>query len=147
LIFVDTNVFMYAVGREHPLKREARAALLSRRDRGETLATSAEVLQELLHAYLPVNRIEDLDAALRLAGDLTVIWPVGMRTSSPRARSWRGIRALQRAFWSTWHSAGGTARRRCSPMTERWWRRSAGSRDRHSRTSRRSAPGSIQRDR
>jgi predicted nucleic acid-binding protein len=76
LIFVDTNVFMYAVGREHPLKREARAALMNPRERGETLATSAEVLQELLHAYLPVNRIEDLDAALRLAGDLTVIWPV-----------------------------------------------------------------------
>jgi predicted nucleic acid-binding protein len=29
MIFVDTNVFMYAVGRDHPLKDEARAFLIS----------------------------------------------------------------------------------------------------------------------
>lgn len=40
------------------------------------MATSAEVLQELLHVYLPVSREEALDAALRLATDLAVIWPV-----------------------------------------------------------------------
>ncbi len=40
------------------------------------MATSAEVLQELLHVYLPVGRFETLDAALRLASDLAVIWPI-----------------------------------------------------------------------
>jgi predicted nucleic acid-binding protein len=40
------------------------------------MATSAEVLQELLHVYLPVGRIATLDAALRLALDLTTVWPV-----------------------------------------------------------------------
>lgn len=40
------------------------------------MATSAEVLQELLHVYVPVGRFETLDAALRLAGDLTTVWPV-----------------------------------------------------------------------
>jgi predicted nucleic acid-binding protein len=40
------------------------------------MATSAEVLQELLHIYLPVGRFETLDAALRLAGDLSTTWPI-----------------------------------------------------------------------
>jgi predicted nucleic acid-binding protein len=40
------------------------------------MATSAEVLQELLHAYLPVGRLATLDAALRLANDLAQVWPV-----------------------------------------------------------------------
>lgn len=68
MIFVDTNVFMYAVGREHPLRAAAREFFeknLSRR-KPEPLCTSAEVLQELMHAYLPVSRIETLDAALEL---------------------------------------------------------------------------------
>jgi uncharacterized protein len=77
MIFVDTNVIMYAVGGEHPLREEARAffeeALIQRR----TLVTSAEVLQELLHVYLPVRRMGTLDAALALVTATTAsIWPV-----------------------------------------------------------------------
>lgn len=74
--FVDTNVFMYAVGRPHPLRDEARTLLRDHLERGEALATSAEVLQELLHAYVPVDRIATLDAALKLADDLAVVWPI-----------------------------------------------------------------------
>ena len=78
MIFVDTNVFMYAVGREHPLREEAQRffedAALSR---AEPLATSAEVLQELLHAYIPVQRMQSLDNALRLiAGAIEDVWPI-----------------------------------------------------------------------
>ena len=76
MIFVDANVFMYAVGREHPLKSEARGFFRSNYDSGR-LVTSAEVLQELMHAYLPVQRVATLDAALALVeacvGD---VWPV-----------------------------------------------------------------------
>lgn len=68
MIFVDTNVFMYAVGRDHPLKDETRAFLISAvADPGVRRCTSAEALQELLHAYILVGRIETLDAALLLA--------------------------------------------------------------------------------
>ncbi len=74
MIFVDTNVAMYAVGRPHPHRDEVRARLRSLPP--GSLATSAEVLQELLHAYLPVGRLDDLDAALRLLLDLAVVWPV-----------------------------------------------------------------------
>jgi uncharacterized protein len=77
MIFVDTNVFMYAVGREHPLRSEARAFFLAHLESAEVLVSSAEVMQELVHAYLPVNRIDALDAAFTLARtQLGSIWPV-----------------------------------------------------------------------
>lgn len=66
--FVDTSVLMYAVGREHPLRVDAQAFFEAAMARERNaLCTSAEVLQELLHAYIPVNRWDTLDAALTLA--------------------------------------------------------------------------------
>ena len=67
MIFVDSNVFIYAVGRSHPLKAEAQNFFLDSSKKGKRLVTSAEVLQELLHVYLPVERMETLDAAMKLA--------------------------------------------------------------------------------
>jgi len=77
MIFVDTNVIMYAVGREHPLREEARSFWLEQAGSGEVVVSSAEVLQELLHAYLPVGRLETLDAALTLSRSrLGAIWSI-----------------------------------------------------------------------
>ncbi len=78
MIFVDTNVFMYAVGRTHPLREAAREFFENCLDEPrQRLCTSAEVLQELLHAYLPVQRLGTLDAALHLARSCTdEIWPI-----------------------------------------------------------------------
>jgi len=76
MIFVDTNVFMYAVGRDHPLRLPARDFFEHSVEHKERLVTSAEVLQELLHAYLPVGRVATLDAALTLARSLTESWAV-----------------------------------------------------------------------
>ena len=74
MILVDTNVIMHAVG---GLRREARAFFASALERRERLATSAAVLQELLHAYLPVNRLATVDAALMLAeARIAELWPV-----------------------------------------------------------------------
>lgn len=68
MIFVDTNVFMYAVGRAHPLRAGAQEFFAGAMEPShEPLCTSAEVLQELLHAYLAAGRTETLDDALRLA--------------------------------------------------------------------------------
>jgi predicted nucleic acid-binding protein len=75
--FVDTNVIMYAVGREHPLRDEARAFFEESLAAGVPLVTSAEVLQELLHAYLRAGRLDTLDAALALAKSrIPVVWAV-----------------------------------------------------------------------
>jgi uncharacterized protein len=76
VIFVDTNVFIYAVGRRHPLRDEARRQVISHVDAGVPMATSAEVLQELLHVYLPVGRQETLDEALALATEVATVWPI-----------------------------------------------------------------------
>jgi len=77
MIFIDTNVFMYAVGRPHPLRDDARAFFKECVKNGKELATSAEVLQELLHTYLATNRLETLDASLRLVdGTVSRVWEV-----------------------------------------------------------------------
>jgi len=67
VIFVDSNVFIYAVGRPHSLREEAQRFFLQSSQEGDRLVTSAEVLQELLHVYLPAGRLATLDAALELA--------------------------------------------------------------------------------
>ncbi len=77
MIFVDPNIFMYAVGRDHPLRDRAREFLNDAMRQRTPLVTFAEVLQEMLHAYLPVERLEDLDAALLLVSStVSLVWPV-----------------------------------------------------------------------
>ena len=77
MIFVDTNVIMYAVGADHPLRAKARGFFREALRDGAPLATSAEVLQELLHTYLPVERWQTLDAALSLVESrIATIWAV-----------------------------------------------------------------------
>ena len=77
MIFVDANVFMYFVGADHPLRREAREFFIQSREKDVPLVTSAEVLQELLHNYLRRDRRPLLDAAFDLV-DATVhqVWPI-----------------------------------------------------------------------
>lgn len=70
MTFVDTNVFIYAVGRPHPLRDPAVEFFLSAVASRVPLCTSSEVLQELLHVYLPANRLSTLDAALQLATEI-----------------------------------------------------------------------------
>ena len=52
MTFVDTNVFLYALGREHALRQQARRFFLLGRSEGRRLCTSSEVEQELLHVTL-----------------------------------------------------------------------------------------------
>ena len=77
MIFVDTNVFMYAVGRPHPLREPAREFFVKSNRTRTPMFTSAEVLQEMAHAYLPVGRLETLDAAMSLVARSRVeVWPL-----------------------------------------------------------------------
>lgn len=98
MIFVDTNVLMYAVGRDHPLRADAQAffEVAMSRERNE-LYTSAEVLQELLHAYIPVDRWATLDAALVLADScIPLVYPVetkDVRTARLLADGYRNLGA------------------------------------------------------
>lgn len=77
MIFVDTNVFMYAVGAEHPNRAPAAALLADAVDRGDALYTSAEVLGELLHVYRYRGLLDRFDDALALVdATVAVVWPV-----------------------------------------------------------------------
>ena len=77
MIFVDTSVFMYAVGKPHPLQSPAQQFFDdSLRDR-KPLVTSAEVIQELMHVYLRMKRPHTLDSALELMDKAGVeVWPL-----------------------------------------------------------------------
>ncbi len=87
MIFVDTNVFIYAVGGPHPLKSRAMEFFEQARSNNTLLFSSAEVLQELLYCYLPVGRVRHLEAAMSLVNDaLTEVWPLE-RGDVDRART------------------------------------------------------------
>lgn len=60
MILLDTNVFMYAAGADHPAKAPS-VRLLERVAAGEIAeaAVDAETLQEILHRYRAVGRWSD----------------------------------------------------------------------------------------
>ena len=77
MIFVDTNVFMYFVGSEHPLRDQARDFFHDARLRDLRLATSTEVLQEILHRYVKLGRRGSASAAFELVdASVSEVWPV-----------------------------------------------------------------------
>lgn len=77
MIFVDTNVFMYAVGRSHPLQDAAQDFFADAADAHLRLFTSAEVLQELMHVYEATGRMDTLGVAMDLVDRTTAeVWPL-----------------------------------------------------------------------
>ena len=77
MIFVDSNVFIYAVGVPHPRRDESRQFFEECRREGTSLFTSAEVLQELLHVYVRQGRFDVLEDAMRLVESSGVeVWPL-----------------------------------------------------------------------
>ena len=77
MIFVDTNIFMYAVGRPHALQTYAQDFFIEANRSGTPLCTSAEVMQELVHVYLPTGRLQTFDATLGLMASAGVeVWPL-----------------------------------------------------------------------
>ncbi len=56
MIFVDSNIPMYLIGADHPNKIAAQSLLENCIVRRERLVTDAEVLQEILHRYVAIDR-------------------------------------------------------------------------------------------
>lgn len=69
---------MYLIGKEHLRRRDAVRAVADLVRRHETLVSSAEVVQEILHRYHAIRRREFVQPALRLLLELTEgeIFPV-----------------------------------------------------------------------
>ncbi len=58
MILIDSNIFMYAAGADHPNKKPS-IRFLEQVSRGQVqVATNAEVLQEILHRYRALQRWE-----------------------------------------------------------------------------------------
>jgi hypothetical protein len=63
MIFVDSNVPMYLVGGAHPHKADAQRMLERLISERERLVTDAEVLQEVLHRYVAIDRRDAIQPA------------------------------------------------------------------------------------
>ena len=63
MILIDSNVPMYIVGASHPNKVAALRILEKAIMDSQRLVTDAEVLQEILHRYISVNRREVIQPA------------------------------------------------------------------------------------
>jgi uncharacterized protein len=63
VILIDSNIPMYLVGTPSPLKTDAQRLLEKLVSERERLVTDAEVLQEILHRYVAINRRHDIQPA------------------------------------------------------------------------------------
>lgn len=77
MIFVDSNVAMYLVGAAHPNKARAQYLLEAAIADRERLVTDAEVLQEILHRYAAIERVDAVQPAFDLVlGVVDDVFPV-----------------------------------------------------------------------
>jgi uncharacterized protein len=63
VILIDSNIPMYLVGSPHPHKTDSQRLLEKLISARERLVTDAEVLQEILHRYVAVNRRDAIQPA------------------------------------------------------------------------------------
>ena len=81
MIFVDSNIPMYLVGAPHPRKVDAQRlveGLIAERRR---LVSDAEVLQEILHRYVAIDRTEMIQPSFdALLGIVDEVFPVQAAT-------------------------------------------------------------------
>ena len=77
MIFIDSNIPMYLVGADHPRKIDAQRLLEGAIAREERLVTDAEVLQEILHRYVAIDRRDAMQPAFdALLGVVDEVFPI-----------------------------------------------------------------------
>lgn len=76
MIFIDSNVPMYLVGKPHPNRDRLENYL--RANPGRVYVTSAEVFQEIVHRYVAIDRRTAIDDAFDLLDALAeMVFPIG----------------------------------------------------------------------
>jgi predicted nucleic acid-binding protein len=63
LILIDSNIPMYLVGMDQARKMETQRRVERLLNNGERLVTDAEVLQEILHRYTSIKRLDAIQPA------------------------------------------------------------------------------------
>ena len=77
MILVDSNIPMYLVGAAHPNKEAARRLVERAIIVDERLVTDADVLQEILHRYVAIDRREAIGPAFdALLGIVDAVLPI-----------------------------------------------------------------------
>lgn len=95
MIFVDSNIPMYLVGAEHPNKEAARRLVEKAIIDGERLVTDAEVLQEILHRYVAIDRRDGIGPAFdAVLGIVDAVLPIEL-DDVQRARALLATPSLQ----------------------------------------------------
>jgi predicted nucleic acid-binding protein len=86
VILVDSNVPMYLIGAAHPHKVDAQRLLERLVSDRERLVTDAEVLQEILHRYVAIDRRDAIQPAYDLVFAIVdEVLPID-RASAERAK-------------------------------------------------------------
>jgi len=81
MIFVDSNVPMYLIGAAHPHKVEAQRLLERCVVERQRLVTDAEVLQEILHRYVAIDRRDAIQPAFdALLSIVDEVFPIDSAT-------------------------------------------------------------------
>lgn len=95
MIFVDSNIPMYLIGAEHPNKDLARQTLERAIVDRERLVTDAEVLQEIVHRYVAIDRRDAIGPAFDcLLGVVDSVLPIDL-ADVERARDLVATPSLQ----------------------------------------------------
>lgn len=85
MIFMDSNIPMYLVGSPHSHKADAQRLLEAAIAAGERLVTDAEVLQEILHRYVAIDRRDAIqpafDAILGVVDEVFAITTADVETA------------------------------------------------------------------
>jgi uncharacterized protein len=86
VILVDSNIPMYLVGSPHAHKSDAQRLLEQLVNERQRLVTDAEVLQEIMHRYVAVNRRDAIQPAFDvLLGIVDQVLDIN-RTAAERAK-------------------------------------------------------------
>ena len=86
MILIDSNIPMYLVGAPHPHKTDAQRLLEKLVSERRRLVTDAEVLQEILHRYVAINRRDAIQSAFdALLGVVDQVFPID-RAATERAK-------------------------------------------------------------
>jgi hypothetical protein len=62
--FIDANIFIYSLGRDHPLRSNCASAIQRIRDQEIRAILNTEIIQEILYRY---QSIKELQLGIRLA--------------------------------------------------------------------------------
>ena len=81
MILVDSNIPMYLVGSAHPHKTDAQRLLERLAMDNRRLVSDAEVLQEILHRYVSIERRDAIQPAFdALLGLVDDVFPITVET-------------------------------------------------------------------